>query len=511
MNSSRPFTRTANSLFRPAFSYLNNFPRDSESPFSKKSSTYTPHRKNSASSLDDTDHSDVEHYAQMDGGRTSHSSSHSLNELQPVIPLIDVGSRSTSPYPRSRSAVQSEDEDDDFEPADSIRPLIWVALLVFWVGGCGFGLLLMNRFIMLTGVYKFPFPLTGSYLQLILTHILLIGFSSLTRGLGNPLRKLGLGAAVAPGYPVAPAGGAFRSPTKQQSTVLRFGRWLTSGSGGIAGGGLFEFDWQVAKQVLPLAIVFCFKVVLSNFSFAYAPLPVYQLARIGVTPLALIFSCILQKENHSGSTLSSAVIATLFLFFSSLRSHVRVTEESIVAGVFSSFFVALYPILLLRTYRTIVSGLVPQGDILTGYPSSTEDSASNREETRAYYRVLHYTSLLSLILLTPIVLVSGGVGKIVHNIPFLDVPFFWFMIWMGALGSFAVFVSTLLLVKATSPLTATFVAVPRSAFQLVMLSMFKMPAHSWVGVILCWLSSLWFLVARRDEGRNLDRLRLEGR
>ena len=82
--------------------------------------------------------------------------------------------------------MQSEDEDEDFEPADSIRPLVndrvgrgsisrgvwregglgdffygtwmgwqvYVALLVFWVGGCGFGLLLMNRFIMLTGVYK---------------------------------------------------------------------------------------------------------------------------------------------------------------------------------------------------------------------------------------------------------------------------------------------------------------------------------------------------------------------
>lgn len=244
---------------------------------------------------------------------------------------------------------------------------------------------------------------------------------------------------------------------------------------------------------------------------SYAPLPVYQLARIGVTPLALIFSCIIQKENHTGSTLSAALVATLFLLFATLRSNVRVTSESIVAGVFSSLFVALYPVLLLRTYRNLVTGLIPQGDVLTGYPSSTDDSTSNREETRAYYRVLHYTSLLSLMILTPVVLISGGVGKIVHNIPFLDVPFFWFMMWCGALGSFSVFSSTLLLVKATSPLTATFVAVPRSAFQLLMLSHLKMPSHSWIGVILCWLSSLWFLVARRDEGRNLDRLRLEGR
>lgn len=241
----------------------------------------------------------------------------------------------------------------------------------------------------------------------------------------------------------------------------------------------------------------------------------YQVARIGVTPLAFIFSCILSRENHSASTLSSALSATLFLLFASLRANVRVTQESIIAGVFSSFFTALYPILLLRTYRALVAALVPQGDILTGHnpadqttPSSSS-SSSNREETRAYYRVLHYTSLLSIALLTPLVLVSGGIGKILHDLPFLDLPFFWFMIWCGTLGSFAVFTSTLLLVKATSPLTATFVNVPRSAAQLMFVSVFKMPGHSWTGVVLCWVGSVWFLVSRREEGRVRARARME--
>jgi hypothetical protein len=43
---------------------------------------------------------------------------------------------------------------------------------------------------------------------------------------------------------------------------------LSHGSGGIAGGGLFEFDVHIAKQVLPVAVVFIVKVLLSNFSFA---------------------------------------------------------------------------------------------------------------------------------------------------------------------------------------------------------------------------------------------------
>jgi hypothetical protein len=171
--------------------------------------------------------------------------------------------------------------------------------------------------------------------------------------------------------------------------------------------------------------------------------------------------------------------------------------------------------MLLRTYRTIVAGLIPQGEVLTGYPgtsnSGSEDGAGNREETRAYYRTLHYLSLISLVLLTPIVLISGDLTNIFRNIPFLDVPFFWLMIWCGALGSFSVFASTLLLVKATSPLTATFVGVPRGAFQLVVISLFRVPVNSWIGVALCWVSCVWLAVSRRQEGRNLERLRLEGR
>jgi hypothetical protein len=79
---------------------------------------------------------------------------------------------------------------------------------------------------------------------------------------------------------------------------------------------------------------------------SYAPLPTYQLARIGITPLAIIFSCILQKENVNGSILSSALVATLNLFFASYRSNVRVTWESVVAGVFSSFYAQTARLLL---------------------------------------------------------------------------------------------------------------------------------------------------------------------
>jgi hypothetical protein len=187
MNSLR-FNRNPQTAFRKPLDLLSTLSRAAgqvpSNSHPKKSDGHSKRRNNSASSIDETDNSDIEFYAQMEP-RRSHSTQNSQSELQPPVPLIDIGSRNTSPYPRIRSAVQSEDEDDDdFGPASSIRPLvgrggrsaqrgtfsegflgrflfgtwlgwqIWVGLLVFLVGGTSFGLLLMNRFIMLTGVYK---------------------------------------------------------------------------------------------------------------------------------------------------------------------------------------------------------------------------------------------------------------------------------------------------------------------------------------------------------------------
>jgi hypothetical protein len=155
-------------------------------------------------------------------------------ELKPgsTVTLTNV-SRSPSPYARSRSLVQSEDEEEyELRNISQSRPLVamseageeqtrkqrvfqrgglgrflfgtavgwraYLGLLVFWVGGCQFGTLLMNRFILWTGTYKFPYPLTLTLLQLCITHLFLLGFAALTRGLATPLRAIGLGAVIAP-------------------------------------------------------------------------------------------------------------------------------------------------------------------------------------------------------------------------------------------------------------------------------------------------------------------------
>lgn len=112
-------------------------------------------------------------------------------------------------------------------------------------------------------------------LQLAITHLFLLLGASLTRLLGGFFDLLGLGAVVAPSQPHT-RGNKHAKHVRDQhrSSFLRgLGVWLSHSTGGIAGGGLFEFDVQTAKHVLPVAIVFVAKVVLSNLSYAYALFP----------------------------------------------------------------------------------------------------------------------------------------------------------------------------------------------------------------------------------------------
>jgi hypothetical protein len=233
--------------------------------------------------------------------------------------------------------------------------------------------------------------------------------------------------------------------------------------------------------------------------------------------LSLIFTSFLTNANHSIPTLSSAIISWLNLLVASVRGRTQVTWEAVVAGIFSVLFISLYPIILTRTHKQLIASQVRSGDVLTSF-SPTRSShhrssieSGSKQSTRAYYQVLHYTSLLSLLVLTPCLLLSGELPRIFRNCYFLDVLWFWFICAMGGFASFAVFASSLAFVRATSPLTTVFAGVPRSAIQIVIFGGARLPVHSWVGVALCWAGSAWYAFIRREEGRIWERRRLEGR
>jgi len=528
--------------FRPAVQYLVSAGRPRSN-----------HRQSSSSgSLDSDDEGARSRMPPMNSSTSSELGAKS-------IPLINAA-RSISPLRRPSDSNANSDTDDD-EWGDAPRsigqpfltpssrltgwrwfiygggagrfffntPLGWqmyIGILVLWLGGCQIGLTVINRIILwsgylqqnytshtkliplIAGVYKFPYPLTATLIEMLITHGYLLLSAYITRWFSPLLNSAGMSGGVAPSRPLQSASAGFRGG-KDAGFWDSVSRWTAYKTGGIAGGGLFEFNLQIAKTVLPCAIIFVAKVVLSNLSFAYAQLQVYVLARIGIVPLALFFTYFLGGTQHSASTISSVLIATMTLAIATVpQSNIRVIWESVATGILSSVFVAFYPVQLQRTYKALLASLVPQGALLGTLPSSsTPDFSGSKEEARAYWRLLHYTSLLSILLFTPIVILSGELVVVWRNCYVLDVFFHWLMVLCGGTGSWAVFWSTVALTRATSPLTTVFLFVPREAFLLPIMARFKMSAYAWSGIALCWASCLLFALGRRKDGRELGRLR----
>jgi hypothetical protein len=377
---------------------------------------------------------------------------------------------------------------------------VYVAFISIWLMGTSIGLLVVNWLVLLTGVYKFSYPMTLTFINMFGAHLLLWLAACLTRLLSGLLRAGGLAGMIAPSDSQTKAPRAsYGARRGLVSRVCSFSRIFVPG---IAGGGFLEFELSAVRQTWVLAVVYVLRSFLSNISYAYAQLPMYVLARIAIVPLTALFTSIAGPP-HSVPLVSAVLAATLNLLVACLQGNISVTSQSVAAGIASSFFAALFPILLLRTYRVLLRQINPTIDPSTTNPYTSASPSGTADEARATWQLLHYTSLLSLLLFAPLVLLSGEVGNIARNCYFLDEWWHWFMMWNGSLGTFSVLIGYVLVVKATSPLTANFLSVPKYAFLLPILASFKLPVHAWVGVVMAFACSGWFVAVRMRESRRV--------
>ncbi|KAA8911079.1 hypothetical protein FN846DRAFT_463976 [Sphaerosporella brunnea] len=374
--------------------------------------------------------------------------------------------------------------------------MVYIIFLIALYSSVSLALLIMNRFILWTGVYKFGYPITTTLLQLLFTQFFLFASASMTRSFSRSLHSLGLGCMVAPkpkpskGKRRAGGGGLREFTNKLRSSTT---------------GSIFEVKWREARLVLPLAVVYSLKIMLSNLSFAYTQLQIYQISRVLSLVWALILTHFFQRtQSLSVTTLSSCITMLLSLTVVSVRPGTRFAIEGFIAGFFSTFFVAAYPLVLSHTYKAFSArhnldaaaanifstDLSGDGPLLSG---------DGKDQTRAAWKLLHYTNFLSVFFLLFCALVSGELRDISRNCYFLDVAFFWLMILGAGAAAWATFVAGFLLVCASSPLTMVVATYPRSALQTVLLMGFKLPTWSWVGVLMCWGSSVWYVVGRRRE------------
>lgn len=138
---------------------------------------------------------------------------------------------------------------------------------------------------------------------------------------------------------------------------------------------------------------------------------------------------------------------TLSLGMACLRPGNRFAIEGFLAGIFSTIFIAAYPVLLSKTYKSLLSG--SPGGVLSGdlIGVGADAEVDQKDETRIAWKLLHYINVLSILMVLPWILLAGEWGDISRNCYILDVPWFWLMILFSGIGAWGSFVSGFLVIQ----------------------------------------------------------------
>ncbi|KAI5790401.1 hypothetical protein FPQ18DRAFT_293390 [Pyronema domesticum] len=441
------------------------------------------------------------------------------------VPLLSIGSeassRGQSPHPDS-----CDDQGERWRPDTGTKwwqdgklgkwlwttprgRTVYISILLLLYGIASFLLLVMNRLLLWTGVYKFAYPLTTTLIELLFTQFFLYASASITRSFSRQLHGLGLGFIVAPNPSLK---------GKRHASNIRGLRDFANAIRPNTTGGVFEFKWAEAKLVLPLAIIYSGKIMLSNIAFAYTQLQIYQISRVITLIWALGLTHIYHRtQSLTVTTLSSCITMTLSLLMATLRPGSRFAIEGFIAGIFSTFFVSLYPFILSRVYRLLTHRLSSHeptspsmiGTMISIFAPTTSlpHPRSDGSSTRAFWKLMHYLNLLTIIILIPMCFITGEFRNISRNCYILDVAWFWLMMLGAGATAFSTFVMGFAVVVATTPLTMVVAAYPRAAVQLVMIMGVKMPVWSWVGVLMTGGGAGWYGVGRRVEWKAVGDVR----
>lgn len=331
--------------------------------------------------------------------------------------------------------------------------------------------------------------MTSTFSQLVITEYCLIITASLTRSFSRPISSLGLSHLIAP------------PPTPSANSKPRV--WSLSLFEDFLPTGIFGFSPRLATIILPLAVTHTSKLIFTYLSFAWTLRPVWNLSRSITIPITVLCTYIFVNQNPplSVTTLSSTLTITFAVAIVSIRPPWLFTWEGIVSGICSAFLAAAEPVVLITTFRRILAYNSPNQN-----PSSepitvpTSFHGDDKSLSRSHYHLMHYTTILSALLILPWVFISGEAGDISRNCYILDIAGFWMLMLVQGLVFYAQFLGFWILIKTTSPLTGNVVAEGiQVIFQAIVLGGFGMHEWGWMGAMTGLGAGVWYMLGRRRE------------
>ncbi|KAF9919250.1 hypothetical protein BX616_010502 [Lobosporangium transversale] len=206
----------------------------------------------------------------------------------------------------------------------------------------------------------------------------------------------------------------------------------------------FEFDPEVARKIAPLSVVYVLMLTLNNLCLQLVEVTFYQVARSLSIFFNILFTFTMLRQTTSPAAVFSCAIVVLGFFVGSY-GETNFSWPGLLAGVGSSIFVALYGIYVKKTLALV----------------------DNNQ-----WKLLHYNTSISILLLLPLVLFSGELSEIWAEVYFLGDLGFWFLMTLTGVAGFLINTAMFLQIKYTTALTNTISGTAKSCVQTLLAMVF---------------------------------------
>ncbi len=236
----------------------------------------------------------------------------------------------------------------------------------------------------------------------------------------------------------------------------------------------FKYDMSVARQVLPLSVMFVGMIICNNLTLKYVEVSFYNVARSLTIVFNVAFTFLML-----GSTTSHRVLATLAVvivgFFIGAEGEVNFSWLGTLFGIGSSAFVSLNSI---YTRKVL--------------PAVQDDK----------WALSAYNNANAVIIFLPIMLMAGEFQVLVEHSDKLFSVMFWTAMLISGIFGFLIGIATVLQIQTTSPLTHNISGTAKAAFQSIVAVQIwqnEMTAKAWVGLFTVLGGSLGYAYIRKLE------------
>ncbi|KAK8857806.1 hypothetical protein M9Y10_012900 [Tritrichomonas musculus] len=233
-----------------------------------------------------------------------------------------------------------------------------------------------------------------------------------------------------------------------------------------------RYQWSVVTKVLPVSFTYLMMIGFNNKCLEYVSVSGYQIVR----SLTIMFNIILTfmiLHNKTSLRCCLACGGVVVGFLCGVEGEVNLSLKGAIFGVCSSFFVALYSIVVKK-----VMGLLDDNE----------------------YLLIEYNTPIAIILLIPIVWYSGEFDVLTKGMS----AKFWGMQTLAGVVGFIINIAIFLNIKYTTPLTHNLSGTVKACLQTLLAFVVfpgseTMTTMKFIGTVLVIGFSAYYAYVRKTE------------